>query len=62
MSELDSSAPLVAIITGMRGGSANPKTGPMAQLWILRSDMSPLDAIQQRLTWCLHCCRLITRS
>ncbi len=44
-SALDPTAPLVAIITGMSGRSKNPKTGPMAQLWIIRSDRSPLDAI-----------------
>jgi len=35
-------APIVGILTY---DSANPKTGPMAQLWILRSDMSPRMAI-----------------
>src|SRR5262245_47834457 len=39
-------APLVAIITGMDGSSDNPKTGPMAQLWILRSDVDPVTAIK----------------
>jgi hypothetical protein len=34
--------PIVAILTL---DSANPKTGPMHQLWILRSDMPPTDAI-----------------
>lgn len=33
-SRLDGS-PIVAVLTGTRKGSANRKTGPMAQLWIL---------------------------
>jgi len=36
--------PIVAILTLH---SDNEKTGDMAQLWILRSDMSPLDAIRE---------------
>jgi len=38
-------APIVAIVTGLDGSSENDKTGPMAQLFIIRSDMSPLQAI-----------------
>ena len=39
-------APLVAVVTGLRGDSANAKTGAgLAQLWILREDLSPLAAI-----------------
>jgi hypothetical protein len=41
-------APIVAVVTGLRRASNNPKTGRMAQLWILRSDMSPLEAIDRR--------------
>jgi len=37
--------PIVAILTGINGSSTNKKTGPMAQLWIIRSDMSPVRAI-----------------
>jgi hypothetical protein len=33
--------PIVAIVTS---GSSNPKTGPMAQVWILRQDVAPHDA------------------
>jgi hypothetical protein len=40
--------PVVAIVTGMDGSSHNPKTGPMAQLWILRSDLHPQEAIKNR--------------
>lgn len=36
-------SPIVGILTY---DSANPKTGPMAQLWILRADMSPRMAIE----------------
>ncbi len=40
-------APLVAVVTGLRGDSANAKTGAgLAQLWILREDLSPLSAIR----------------
>jgi hypothetical protein len=44
-SRIDGS-PIMAIITGLRTASANPKTGDMLQTWILRSDMHPLDAIK----------------
>jgi len=41
--------PIVCIVTGVGDRKAdrskNEKTGPMAQSWILRSDISPLDAI-----------------
>ena len=38
---------MVAIVTGMHGNGRNPKTGKgMAQLWILRSDMNPLHALE----------------
>jgi hypothetical protein len=50
-------APIVAIVTGLRRPSNNPKTGRMAQLWILRSDMSPLEAIDKRADYsvCADC-------
>lgn len=38
-------APIVGIVTGLERPSANPKTGDMAQLWILRSDLNPSEAI-----------------
>ena len=45
-SSLFDGAPLVAVVTGLRGDSANAKTGAgLAQLWILREDLSPLSAI-----------------
>ncbi len=37
-------APIVAIATL---GSANEKTGPMVQTWILRADMDPMEASRQ---------------
>lgn len=39
--------PVVMIVTGEKGDTANEKTGPMAQSWILRADMSPALAINQ---------------
>ena len=39
-------APIVAILTGDKRASANAKTGPMAQLWILPADVSPVDAVK----------------
>lgn len=41
--------PIVAILTGMKGDSRNPKTGGLAQLWILREDMRPQDALDSGL-------------
>ncbi len=42
-SELDG-APTVCIFTGFGRASANVKTGPMIQTWILRADIDPLRA------------------
>lgn len=36
--------PIVAISTGFHDISVNPKTGPMIQLWIIRSDIPPVIA------------------
>lgn len=38
--------PIVAIITGLDGTSENGKTGPMAQAWIIRSDIDPVAAVK----------------
>ena len=38
-------APIVVIATGIKGRSNNAKTGDMVQTWILREDVSPVDAI-----------------
>jgi hypothetical protein len=43
-SELDG-APIVVVAIGLASGSANVKTGDMIQTYILRADMSPVDAI-----------------
>ena len=37
-------APIVVILTGMGRRSKNAKTGAMLQTWILRADMSPIEA------------------
>lgn len=39
-------SPIVVIATGLKGTSANEKTGAMVQTWILRRDMSPMDAVR----------------
>lgn len=44
-SMLDGS-PIVAIVTGLRTGSSNAKTGNMLQTWILRNDVAPNVAIK----------------
>lgn len=36
--------PIIGVLTGLEGGSKNAKTGPMAQTWILRADLPPMDA------------------
>jgi hypothetical protein len=38
--------PIVVIITNIRRKSENTKTGDMLQSWIIRSDVSPVDAIK----------------
>jgi hypothetical protein len=37
-------APIVAILTGIRSVSTNPKTGDMAQLWIMAQGLEPHTA------------------
>lgn len=39
-------SPIVAILTGIANPSRNPKTGPMAQLWILAADEAPHLAVK----------------
>jgi len=41
--------PIVGVVTGLDRGSHNAKTGPMAQAWILRPDLPPMDAKRQNL-------------
>lgn len=38
--------PILAVLTGLRHKSKNSKTGPMLQTWILRSDMTPMRAVE----------------
>ena len=38
--------PIVAIATGLKHPSANRKTGPMVQTFILRADVPPVEAIK----------------
>lgn len=45
-SSLIDGAPIVGIITGLSASSKNEKTGNMLQTYILRSDVSPIDAIK----------------
>lgn len=37
--------PIVAVVNGIRLKSANPKTGPMVQTYIIRADMPPNEAV-----------------
>jgi len=37
--------PIFVALTGIKTPSRNEKTGPMAQVWAMRSDMHPLDAL-----------------
>lgn len=39
-------SPIVVVATGLGGRSANRKTGDLVQTWILREDVSPMEAIQ----------------
>jgi hypothetical protein len=39
-------APIIAVATGTARGSRNGKTGSEVQTWILRDDMSPVDAVK----------------
>jgi hypothetical protein len=41
-------APIVVIVTGLSKASSNTKTDDMVQSWILRADMSPLDALRTK--------------
>lgn len=41
--------PIVVVATGLDQSSQNVKTGAMVQTYILRSDLSPLDAIREGL-------------
>ena len=45
-SSLLDGSPIVAIITGLDSKSSNSKTGEMPQIWILRADMHPTEALR----------------
>lgn len=49
--------PIVAILTGFSSKSKNSKTGEMPQVWILKSDMNPVEALRLGLeyTICGNC-------
>ncbi|MCB1466558.1 MAG: hypothetical protein KDK08_05300 [Rhizobiaceae bacterium] len=38
-------APIVVIATGLEDGGSNSKTGPMAQIYIMRDDINPMIAV-----------------
>lgn len=42
-------APVIGVVTGLETKSLNPKTGAMAQAWIIRPDVGPMDAKRQNL-------------
>lgn len=39
-------APIIVVATGLGRGSLNAKTGNLVQTWILREDISPLEAVR----------------
>jgi len=39
-------APLVAIATGIKRRSKNPKTGTMVQVYLMRADMEPHEVVE----------------
>lgn len=45
VSQLDNTTPLIVLATGLGKSSQNRKTGDMVQTWILRADMSPVEAL-----------------
>ena len=45
LSQIDNE-PIVAILTGFNSKTRNRKTGKIPQVWILRSDMHPIDALR----------------
>jgi hypothetical protein len=45
-SKFDPSATIAAVLTGYQRPSKNAKTGPMAQLYIIRTDVHPWEAQQ----------------
>lgn len=43
---LDGRTPVAVILTGMKRGSTNSKTGAMLQTWIVRDDVRPTEALK----------------
>lgn len=41
--------PVVGIVTGLDGGSLNPKTGNLLQTWVIRPDLPPMEAVRRNL-------------
>ena len=60
-SELDGS-PIVVIVNRIFTASDNAKTGDIVQTFIIRSDVSPLDALKsgEDVSVCGDCCLLYT--
>jgi hypothetical protein len=42
-------APVMLVVTGMERPAKNPKTGEMLQMWVLRKDVSPDQAVKSGL-------------
>lgn len=40
----DHKSPLALVVTGVGRPSKNPKTGPMLQTWLIRTDIHPMEA------------------
>ena len=49
--------PIAVVVTGLVKPSQNPKTGPMAQVWVLLRDIPPAVAVKtgQDVSVCNHC-------
>lgn len=57
--------PIVVIATGLEDGGSNSKTGPMVQVYIIRADQNPLQAVQTGddvsiCGTCIHMGRIVT--
>jgi len=58
-------SPIIVVAIGLEDGGSNSKTGPMVQIYIMRSDMNPLKAVQIGADYaicatCIHRGRVIT--
>jgi hypothetical protein len=57
--------PIIVIATGLEDGGSNSKTGPMVQIYIIRADQNPLQAVQRGddvsiCGTCIHMGRIVT--